>query len=256
MTLIGITHTPPPALEHGERTYVDRSSINLAVALTQHVAYCGLLRQLGVEIHTLETNMQHPDAVFVEDTALVLDEIAVLMMPGAESRRGEIDGIAPEIMKYRDVRRVQLPATIDGGDIVVAGKQVFVGASRRSNAAGAQALGDFVAPFGYRVSRVALRNCLHLKSACCVLPDGSMLTNPDWLGDVNELGGRVLHHVAPEEPFAADFATVGDTVIMSETNPRTANIVRALGFDVRATPLSEFEKAEGGVTCLSIIFSR
>ncbi|HKS04972.1 MAG TPA: hypothetical protein VJR92_01555 [Gemmatimonadaceae bacterium] len=202
---------------------------------------------------TLDANAAHADAVFVEDTAIVLDEIAVMTSPGAVSRRPEIAGIEPELRKYRRVARVELPGTIDGGDVVVVGKRIFVGASARSNEAGARSLQTIVAQFGYHVDRVGLRDCLHLKSACCALPDGRLLVNPAWLeGDAL----RDFTHVAidPSEPFAADFATVGDTIIMSDTNPRTAAMVRQLGFTVRATPLSEFEKAEGGVTCLSIIF--
>jgi dimethylargininase len=254
MPIIGITHTPPGGLERGERTYVSRSPIDFELALRQHAAYCDLLRELGVRVTVLDVNADHADAVFVEDTAIVLDEIAVMTMPGAESRRPEPPGIEPEIAKYREIRRVQLPATIDGGDVVVAGKDIFVGASQRSNEAGARALHSFTSPFGYSVTRVELRDCLHLKSACCVLPDGSLLANPDWLGDIGQLGARRIHSIAPNEPFAADFATVGGTVIMSETNPRTADLVRELGFDVRLTPLTEFEKAEGGVTCLSLLF--
>jgi dimethylargininase len=242
-------------LERGERTFVSRSPIDFPLALRQHAAYCALLRDLGVVVTTLDVNHDHADAVFVEDTALVLDEIAVMMMPGAPSRRPEPPGIERELAKYRDIRRVELPGTIDGGDIVVAGKRILVGDSQRSNAAGAAALHSFVAPFGYSVERISLRDCLHLKSACCVLPDGSLLANPAWLGNERELDGFHIRPIDPSEPFAADFATVGNTAIMSETNPRTADMVRSLGFDVRLTPLSEFEKAEGGVTCLSLLFS-
>jgi dimethylargininase len=254
MPLIGITHVPPHTLELGERTYVSRTPIDMPLALRQHAAYCALLRELGADVRTLETNASHADAVFVEDTALVLDEVAIMMMPGAKSRRQEPHGIEREISKYRSIRRIELPATIDGGDIFVVGKRIFVGASQRSNAGGAQELAELVEPFGYSVRRVGLRDCLHLKSASCPLPDGSILANPEWLADVGEFGGLSVHQIAREEPFAADVATIGETVIMSETNPRTADIVRSLGFQVRATALSEFEKAEGGVTCLSILF--
>jgi dimethylargininase len=255
MGLIAITHTPPPALEWGERTYVGREPIDFQLALRQHAAYCALLRELGAKVITLDVNRDHADAAFVEDTALVLDEIAIMTMPGAESRRPEPPGIERELAKFRTVRRIELPATLDGGDIVVAGKRILVGASRRSNEAGARSLQDITAPFGYVVSRVSLRDCLHLKSACCVLPDGTMLVNPAWIGDARDLHGAQLREIHPAEPFAADFATVGRTVVMSETNPRTADLVRDMGFDVRTTPLSEFEKAEGGVTCLSILFN-
>ena len=252
-SLVALTHAPPPTLERGERTYVGRSPIDFPLAQRQHAQYCDVLRSCGVRVFTIDTNAAHADAVFVEDTAIVLDEIAVLTSPGAVSRRAEIAGIEPELRKYRTVARIELPATIDGGDVVVVGKRVFVGASARSNEAGASALQDVLARFGYRVARVGLRDCLHLKSACCALPDGRLLVNPHWI-DGDGLRDFECVPIPEDEPFAADFASVGDTVIMSETNPRTAELVRQLGFEVRATPLSEFEKAEGGVTCLSIIF--
>jgi dimethylargininase len=250
---LAITHVPPPALEQGERTFVSRDPIDFALALRQHAAYCRVLADCGAAVTTLDVNVAHADAVFIEDTALVFDELAVLTSPGAVSRRPEPAGIEPELRKYRTVRRVELPATLDGGDVVVTGKRIFVGASARSNAEGARALQQLTAPFGYRVDRVALRDCLHLKSACCALPDGRMLINPHWL-DTTPLAGFTLIEIPATEPFAADFATVGDIIIMSESNPRTAGMTRALGFEVRTTPLTEFEKAEGGVTCLSLIF--
>ena len=251
--LLAITHTPPLALERGERTFVSRAPIDFALALEQHAGYCALLARCGARVVTLDVNRAHADAVFVEDTAVVLDELAVMASPGAKSRRAEPPGIERELRKYRDVRRIQLPATLDGGDVVVAGRTIFVGASARTNDAGARALGDFTAPFGYRVVRVPLRDCLHLKSACCALPDGRLLVNPAWL-DAAPLDGYTLVDIPPGEPFGADFATVGGAVIVSASNPRTAGMLTGLGFAVRATPLSEFEKAEGGVTCLSIIF--
>ena len=252
-SLLAVTHTPPPALERGERTFVSRAPIDFPLALRQHAAYCALLENCGAKVITLDVNREHPDAVFVEDTAVVLDEIAVMASPGAESRRAETPGIEQALRNFRDVRRIDLPATLDGGDVVVAGRTILVGASARTSEAGARALQEFTAPFGYVVRRVPLRDCLHLKSACCALPDGRLLVNPHWL-DRATLDGFDLLPIPPDEPFAADFATVGEIVIVSATNPLTARMIRGLGFDVRATPLTEFEKAEGGVTCLSIIF--
>lgn len=251
--LLAITHTPPSGLELGERSYVTRQPIDFQLALRQHAKYCALLRACGAKVVTLDVNGAHPDAVFVEDTAVVTDEIAVLASPGAPSRRPEVAGIEPELRKHREVRRIELPATLDGGDVIIVGRTILVGATARTNEAGARALEEFVAPFGYRVIRITPRNCLHLKSACCALPDGRLLVNPDWV-DPSALPDFDSLMIAPQEPFAADFAVASGTIIMSETNPRTADMVSRLGFAVRTTPLSEFEKAEGGVTCLSIIF--
>jgi dimethylargininase len=192
--------------------------------------------------------------VFIEDTAIVLDEIAVLTSMGAASRRGEPDGIEPALRKYRSVERIALPATLEGGDVVRVGRTVLVGASSRTNAAGAAALERVVQRHGYRVVRVAVTGCLHLKSACTALPDGRLLVNPDWI-DLGPLAAFERVTVPLDEPTAADVAFVGDIVCMAAEHPRTATLVESLGFTVRTTPLSEFAKAEGAVTCLSLIFT-
>jgi dimethylargininase len=251
--LIAITHVPSPALESGERTFVSRAPIDFALAQRQHAAYCTALRDCGAEVTTLDVNAAHPDCVFIEDTAIVLDEVAILTRPGAASRRDEPRGIEPVLRTYREVRPIEAPATLDGGDVVVTGRSILVGASPRTNEAGASALQERTREFGYRLRRVPLRDCLHLKSACCALPDGRLLVNPAWL-DTSALDDFTHLRVHESEPFAADFATVGDTILVSESHPRTGDIISTLGFGVRATPLTEFEKAEGSVTCLSLIF--
>jgi dimethylargininase len=251
--LIAITHVPSPALAGGERTFIPRAPIDFHLAQRQHAAYCAILRECGATVTSLEANVAYPDCVFVEDTALVLDEVAIMARPGAPSRAAEPAGIEPELRRYREVRRLDAPATLDGGDVVVAGRSILVGASSRTNEEGALALARYTREFGYEVRRVPLRDCLHLKSACCALPDGRLLVNPSWL-DSSVLDDFTLLHIPEAEPFAADFAAVGDTILVSASHPRTADQIRELGFPVRAAVLTEFEKAEGGVTCLSIIF--
>ena len=213
-----------------------------------------MLRSCGAEVHALDVNRDHPDSVFIEDTAIVLDEIAVLCSMGAPSRRGEPDGIAPALRKYRPVERVALPATIDGGDVVRVGRTLLVGESSRTNAEGAAALARIVERHGYRVVTVPVTGCLHFKSACTALPDGRLLVNPAWI-DMRPLAGFETFAVPPDEPTAADVAFVGDIVCMAAEHPGTARLVESLGFTVQTTPLSEFAKAEGAVTCLSLIFS-
>jgi dimethylargininase len=251
--LIAITHVPSPALERGERTFVSRAPIDFPLAQRQHGAYCTILADCGATVTTLDANLAHPDCVFVEDTALVLDEVAILARPGAPSRAAEPAGVEPELRRYREIRHLDEAATLDGGDIVVTGRTILVGASARTNEPGAQALAGLTREFGYRVVRVPLRDCLHLKSACCALPDGRLLVNPSWL-DFAALHEFTLLHIPEAEPFAADFAVVGETILVSASHPQTADLIRRLGFRVRAAVLTEFEKAEGGVTCLSIIF--
>jgi dimethylargininase len=249
---IAVTHVPPESLEQGERSFVGRDPIDMERARAQHVAYCDLLYTLGCEVVILNANHAYPDAVFVEDTAVVLDEIAILASPGAESRRGEVVGIEAELVNHRVIARIELPGTLDGGDVVLAGRVILVGKSARTNEEGATQLARLVAPHGYVVRRVGLHDCLHLKSACCALPDGRLLVNPKWV-ELKDLRGFDIVEVHADEPFAADVLTIGRTVVSAAAHPQTAALIGALGFDSRTVDLSEFAKAEGGVTCLSLI---
>lgn len=251
--LVAITHEPSAALEHGERSFVGRDPIDLAVARAQHAAYEAMLRDLGCNVVTLTVNAAHADGVFVEDTAVVLDELAIVTRPGAESRRGEVAGIAAELAKHRATARIEAPATLDGGDVVTTGRVLLVGKSARTNAEGAAALAALVAPHGYVVRRVGMHDCLHLKSACCALPDGRLLVNPRWV-HLPDLAGFDIVEVDPAEPFAADVLCIRRTVVSAAAHPRTADLVGRIGFDSRTIDLSEFAKAEGGVTCLSLVF--
>ncbi len=250
---VAITHVPPASLEQGERSYVARDPINMTQALAQHAAYADLLAALGCDVVILNTNHAYPDAVFVEDTAVVLDEIAIPASPGAESRREEVAGIEAELLNHRAVVSLALPGTLDGGDVVVTGRVILVGKSARTNAEGAAQLAAIVSKLGYVVRRVGLRDCLHLKSACCALPDGRLLVNRNWV-ELKDLRGFDIVEVDASEPFAADVLTVGRTVVSAAAHPRTAALIGTLGFDSRMIDLSEFAKAEGGVTCLSLIF--
>jgi dimethylargininase len=251
---VAVTHEPPPSLERGERSFVGRDAIDMAKAREQHAAYRELLASLGCEIVVLNVNSAFADAVFVEDTALVFDELAVMTSPGAESRRGEAPAIEAEVRKHRArIERITLPATLDGGDVAMCGRVVLVGASARTNAAGAESLAKILRPFGYVVRRVRMHDCLHLKSACCALPDGRLLINPKWV-ERSDLVGFDLIEIDPSEPFAADVLVVGRTVVSATAHPKSAAAIGALGFDSKTIDLSEFAKAEGGVTCLSLVF--
>ena len=251
---IAITNTPSARLTECELTHLERTPIDYAVALRQHQDYGEMLRACGADVHALDVNRDHPDGVFIEDTAVVLDEIAVMMSMGAASRRGEPRAIEAALRPWREIERITLPATIDGGDVARVGRTLLVGRSSRTNPAGIAALEAVVGRHGYRVIPVPVTGCLHLKSACTALPDGSLLVNPDWLDRVPIAGFRMVP-VPHDEPTAADVALVGDTVCMAAEHPRTAEVLESLGFTVRTTPLSEFAKAEGAVTCLSLIFS-
>ena len=212
-----------------------------------------MLRRCGADVRTLVVNRGMPDSVFIEDTAVILDEVAVLASMGAPSRRAEPAGIEPELRKYREVERIEPPATVEGGDVLRVGRTLLAGLSSRTNAAGMGALRAIVRRFGYEVRPVPVRRCLHLKSACAALPDGRLLVNPAWL-EVRALRGFALVRVPGPEPDAANALLVGERVCLSAAHPRTADLVRGLGFDVQTIDLSEFAKAEGCVTCLSLLF--
>ncbi len=252
--MLALTHVPSPNLEQCQRTYVAPAAIDYRRAVRQHEDYCRMLREAGADVRTLDVNRTLPDSVFIEDTVIVLDEVAVLASMGAPSRRAEPAGVEPELRKYREVERIALPATVEGGDVLRVGRTLLVGLSSRTNAAGLEALRAVAGRFGYDVRPVAVRQCLHLKSACTALPDGRLLANPDWL-DAGALRGFGLVRVPEEEPDAANALLVGERVCLPAAHPHTADRVRGLGFDVRAVDVSEFAKAEGCVTCLSILLS-
>jgi dimethylargininase len=250
---MAITHLPSPRMEEYEHTYVGAQAIDLDVALRQHTGYCDALRACGAEVTVLDVNRDMPDCVFVEDTALVLDEIAIMTSPGALSRRDEPLAIETALRPYRSIEHIRLPGTIDGGDIVVSGHAIYVGASTRTNAAGIDALRAIVAPFGYTVTAVPVTGCLHLKTACSALPDGRFLVNPAWI-DVAPLPPGSLLPVPASEPWAGDVLVIGERIISADAFPRTAELLERAGWEVVPVRVSEFAKAEGGVTCLSLVF--
>jgi dimethylargininase len=250
---LGITHIPSPSLEQGERTFVGHDAIDGKLAKRQHEHYCDALRHCGVDVVTLDVNRDMPDCVFVEDTAIVLDEIAVMMSPGAESRRGEPAGIEAALRAHREIARVELPGTIDGGDVVRAGRDIFVGRSARTNAAGINALREIVKRFGYSVTGIPVQECLHLKSACSTLPDGRFLVNRNWI-DVSPLPADKLVQVPDAEQWAGDVLVIDNNVIASDAFPATIELLARARFDMVPVSVSEFAKAEGGVTCMSLVF--
>jgi dimethylargininase len=252
--LLAITHAPSPKLEQGERTHIGRATIDFTLACRQHEAYCQMLRDCGAEVRVLDVNRELPDSVFVEDTAIVLDEVAVLASMGVESRRAEMPGIELELQKHRELERISVPATIEGGDVLCVGRTLLVGVSSRTNRTGMNALATVACRHGYKVIPVSVNGCLHLKTACTALPDGTLMVNPAWL-DLEALRGFNCVRVPESEPWAANIALVGAAVCLAAEHKRTGEIIHQRGFEVRTLELSEFAKAEGGVTCLSLLLS-
>lgn len=252
MTL-ALTREISPLLPRCELTHLERQPIDPDRAAAEHDAYEAALRALGVEVVRLPPAPEHPDGVFVEDAAVVLEELAVIARPGAASRRGEVESVATALSAFRPLARVPAPATLDGGDVLVDGRTVFVGATARTNAAAHAWLGAVLGPAGYDVRVVPVTGCLHLKSAVTRPRPGTFLMNPDWVPAAAFDGERI--EVDPAEPFAANVLAVGSTVLCADGAPGTGRRLESHGFTVEVTPLSELARAEAGVTCCSIVVS-
>jgi dimethylargininase len=249
---IAITRAVSRALEHCELTHLQRHPIDVALARRQHAAYEQVLRDIGCEVRQLPEQPDQPDSVFVEDTAIVLDEVAVIARPGAASRRGETESMAGMLSGLREVVRIEPPGTLDGGDVLRLDRVLYVGASARSNAEGIAQLGRLLAPFDYRVIAVPLRGCLHLKSAVTQAAPGRVLVNPDWV-EARCFPGWESVAIDPSEPHAANGLLVDGALVYPASCPRTAEKLGTLGIDVCSVDMSETEKAEGAVTCCSVI---
>ncbi len=250
---IAITRAVSRALNRCELSHRQRSPIDVGLARAQHATYERLLRDAGCEVRQLAEQAELPDSVFVEDTVIALDEVAVVTRPGAVSRRGELESVAAELAKHRKLARIEAPATLDGGDVLRLGRTLYVGASARSNPEGISQLAERVAPFGYRVEAVPLHDCLHLKSAVTQVCEDLLVANPGWVDPRVFRDWRVVE-VDRAEPSAANTLWINGCLIVSASFPRTADMLRGCGIDVRPVEMSETESAEGGVTCCSVIF--
>jgi len=251
--LIALTRGVSPTLGDCDLQELDREPIDVAKAIEQHRLYERCLEELGVRLIKLPADPRYPDGVFVEDPAVVLDEIAVLTRMGAESRRGEGESIAKGLAQYRPLQWIREPGTLEGGDVMRAGKTLYAGLSRRTNEEGIAQLREFIAPFGYQVIGVPVHGCLHLKSACCYLGDETILANRAWI-DASFLAGFRIIDVPEDEPRGGNVLRVGETLILPEAFPKTRELLENSGFHVRTVDVSELAKAEGAVTCTCILF--
>jgi len=239
---IAITRPVPPSLEHCELTHLAREPIDVTRAAAQHAEYEALLEELGCAVRRLPLRAELPDSVFVEDAAIVTNTIAVITRPGAASRRGETEDVANVLRQYREVVTIDEPGTLDGGDVLRVGDRWFVGRSGRTNEEGIRQLRRFIP-----AEPVDFRGCLHLKSAVTAVDRERVILNPRW---VDKLWPCI--EVDPDEPFAANVLLLDDRVIAGRY-PRTNQRLRREGIEVREVEASELAKAEGGVTCCSII---
>ena len=248
-----ITREVSPALAACELSFVERSPIDVARAQAQHADYCRALEALGCEVIRLPAEPAFPDSVFVEDVALAFDEVAIATRPGADSRREEGAAVLDVLGSLRPLLRIEAPGTLDGGDVLRIGKRVFVGVSARSNAEGRAQLRALLAPFGYTVTDVATRDCLHLKSAVTQVADDAVLINPAWLADASPFVDYTHIEIDPAEEHAANAVRIGAALLYPDCFPKTLQRLRAAGIAVTTVDVSELQKAEGAVTCCSIV---
>jgi dimethylargininase len=247
-----ITRAPEDSLTDCALTHLEREPIDVARALAQHADYVEVLRSRGVAVEELPPLAGAPDACFVEDTAIVLDEVAIITRPGIESRRREVGSVASALAQHRELITIDAPSTLEGGDVIVADDTLFVGWSKRTNHAGLKELAHRVLHLGYRVKAVEVRGCLHLKSAMTLIGPETLLVQPEWL-DLVRVRGFECISVAPEEPFGANALRLADSLLHPAGFPRTHSLLCERGFDVSSVEIGEFQKAEGAVTCLSLL---
>jgi dimethylargininase len=254
MELTAITRQVSASINDCELSFHGRQRIDVAKAIAQHKAYQECLAELGARIVSLPAQPGLPDAVFVEDAALVVDEVAVITNMGAPSRRAEAKSLAKTLSQYRPLKFLTDPATLDGGDVLRVGRKVFVGLSRRTNRSGIKQLSDLLGPYDYQVQPVEVKSCLHLKSACSYIGNGTILVNRSWV-DAEQLRGFELLDLPAEEPAAANALLLNNVVILSASFPKTRALLENRGFSTWIIDVSELQKAEAGVTCCSLIFN-
>ena len=283
--LVAITREVSSSLDCCELTHLSRAAIDVELARVQHARYRQALAAHGCRVVELPADSALPDSVFVEDAAVVLDELAVITRPGAPSRRAETKAVAAALAAHRPLAAITAPGTLDGGDVLRVGRAIWVGLSGRSNAAGVEQLRALAAPRGCTVTPVAVRGCLHLKSAVTQVAPGTLLVNPEWV-DVAAFAGFDLVHVGAAEAYAANALLIPPVsrgtpagggppvsaspaagvevggaraggparIIYPDSFPRTRERLEARGIDVTVVGVSELQKAEGAVTCCSLVF--
>ena len=252
--LVALTREVTPAIARCELTHLARVPIDFDKASLQHQAYEGVLAAAGCTVRRLRADPEMADAVFIEDVAVVLDELAIVMRPGALSRRDERPVVEKALAEYRPVTPIEAPGTIDGGDVLVIGRTIFIGISSRTNDDAVEQVRRQVAPFGYDVRAVAVRGCLHLKSAVTAVREDMVLINPSWAPpEVFRSYDQIP--VDEGEPSAANLVAFGSRLVYPAAFPRTRDRLEARGFQVDCVDVSELAKAEGAVTCCSLIFA-
>ncbi|MFH1185331.1 MAG: arginine deiminase-related protein [Chloroflexota bacterium] len=251
---LAVTRQVSTSIVDCELTFLDREPIDVARARKQHSLYEAALRDLGVAVLSLPEEPDLPDSVFVEDTALVLDECAIILRPGAASRRAETESIARILAPFRRLLHIQDPARVDGGDILRVGKRIYVGLTRRSDTNAIEQMQEMLTPLGYDVHPVPVTGCLHLKSAVTEAAQDVLLLNPNWVDRGTFHGVKILE-IDPSEPHAANALRIDETAIYCAAFPRTRARLDLAGIRIVVVEADELAKAEGALTCCSLILS-
>jgi dimethylargininase len=249
---VAITREVSPRFNECEITHINRSPIDVEVARAQHHEYVKALASLGCQVVELPAETDLPDSVFVEDTAFILPEVAVITRPGADSRKPETKSIIQALSSYLPLVHVSEPATVDGGDVLVLGKNIYIGISTRSNAMSVYQIQEFLKDYGYTVTAVEMHDCLHLKTALTKVDDGTLLINPKWV-DNSHFKDFDWIEADPSEPFAANCLPVGNSIIYPTAFPKTQKRLEQKGYKIISVNVAELAKAEGAVTCCSLI---
>jgi dimethylargininase len=251
--LTAITRSVSSSLANCELNFIPRKPIDLQKARAQHHSYAELLQKLGAKVIALPEEKDLPDSMFVEDPAIVLDEVAVICTMGTETRRKEAPSLAKALEKYRKLAYLKLPGTLEGGDVLRIGKKLFVGLTKRTNPEGIRQLAVIVEHHGYDVTAVPVTGCLHLKSAVTYLGRNTLLGNRQWF-HWQRFAGFEWVDVDPSEPHAGNVLAIGEAIVFPASFPKTRAIIEAKGFHVEPLDISELQKAESGLTCSSLLF--
>jgi len=249
---LAMTRAVSPTIARCELTHLARQTIDPELAQEQHHGYESCLTGLGCELLRLPPEPDLPDSVFVEDTAVVLDEVAILTRPGAASRRPEVASVAEALRPYRSLATIEPPGTLDGGDVLVLGRTIFVGLSGRTDARGIDGIRQISSSFGYEVRAVPFSGCLHLKSAVTRVSEDAVLINPGWV-DLHVFAAYDRIEIDPSEPFAANALLAWGTVVYPAAFPKSLRRLEARRIQCVTVDVSELAKAEGAVTCCSLL---
>ena len=249
----GLARAVSRSLERCELLHLARQPFNVELARCQHAGYVAALEAAGVAMTVLPEEPELPDSVFVEDPALILDEAVVLCRPGAASRRRETDALAPALRSLRPVFEIKEPGTLEGGDVLKAGRTLYAGLSSRTNREGIRQLEAIAEPLGYKVVAAPVTGCLHLKTAVTAPAEGLLLANAAWI-DLAPFHGFEILPVPATEPWGANTLPVNGRVLIPASLTETAALLRGRGLNVISVDVSELQKAEGSVTCLSLLY--